>query len=117
MVTESQNGKKSYKTDTIKDLIREDDYCIEFSNGKQQVIEYQYLINTLNKYDEDDVERWTFETINDHRWYKDKNQKGKIYVLISRDGYKEENWAPMEIINKDDPVTLAKYAFDNNIID
>ena len=71
----------------------------------------------LNKDDEDDVERWTFEEIKGHRWSKDKNRKGKVDVLISWKGYEEDSWEPMEVIKKDDPATLAKYAYDNELTD
>ena len=38
-------------------------------------------------------------------------------MLISWDLYEEENQEPMEIIKKDYPVNLSKYAFDNNLIE
>ena len=71
----------------------------------------------MNKNDKDDVERCTFETIKDHRWSKEKTKNGNIHVLISWYGYEEVNWELMETIKKDDPVTLSKYAFGNNLID
>ena len=40
---------------------------------------------------------------------------GKIDVLIKWDNYKEMTWEPMEVIKKDDPVTLAKYAIKNGL--
>jgi hypothetical protein len=40
---------------------------------------------------------------------------GKIDIQIKWVGYKELTWEPMEIIRKDDPVTLAKYANKNNL--
>ena len=61
LVTESQNGKKSYKIDTIKKSISKYDYHNEFSNGEHLVLEYQDLVNILNKYDKDDVESWKFK--------------------------------------------------------
>ena len=38
-------------------------------------------------------------------------------MLISWDGYEEENWEQMEIIRKDHTATLAMDAFDKNLID
>ncbi len=71
----------------------------------------------LNKDDEDDIKRWTFEEIKGHRWSKDKNRKGKVDVHISWEGYEEDSWEPMEVIKKDDPVRLATYAYDNDLTD
>ena len=71
----------------------------------------------LNKEDEDDVERWTSEEIKGYRWSKAKNRKGKVDVLISWEGYEEDSWEPMEVIKKDHPVTLAEYAYDNELTD
>ena len=90
LVTESRNGKKLHKNSTTKERISEDDYCIEFSNGKHGVLEYKYLINILNKDGEDDIECWKFYIIKDHCWFKDKTSKWKTNVLISWDGYKEK---------------------------
>ena len=46
--------------------------------------------------------------IEEHRWIPNPDRKGKIDVLIKRDGYEEPTWEPMEVIKKDDPITLAK---------
>lgn len=115
--TTSRNGKETTKKAVVKERISEEDYRIELSNGKNRVLSYQELISMLNKDEEDDVERWTFEEIKGHRWSKDKNRKGKVDVLISWKGYEEDSWEPMEVIKKDDPATLAKYAYDNDLTD
>ena len=78
-----------------------EDYRIEISNGKNRVLSYQELVSMLNKDDEDDAVRWTFDEIEGHRWSKDKNRKGKVDVLISWVGYEEDSWEPMEVIKKD----------------
>ena len=49
-----------------------------------------------------------------------KIKKGKLMYLSRgkvREGYKEECWEPMEVIKKDDPATLAKYVYDNDLTD
>ena len=101
----------------VKERILEEDYRIKLSNGKNRIWSYQELISMLDKDDEDDVERLTFEEIKGHRWSKDKNRKGKVDILISWKGYEEDSWEPMEVIKKDDPATLAKYAYDNDLTD
>ena len=67
---------------TIPVPLSEYDYRIELSIGIQQVLEYQDLINILNKDDKDYVQCWAFETIKGHRWSKEKTQKGEINMLI-----------------------------------
>jgi len=115
--TTNRNGKETTKKGVVKERIGEEDYRIELSNGNHRVLSYQELIPMLNKDDEDDVERWTFEEIKGHRWSKDKNRKGKVDVLILWKGYEEDSWEPMEVIKKDDPATLVKYAYDNDLTD
>ena len=60
---------------------------------------------------------WIFEDILDHRWTKDPKRKGRIDVLIKWEGYEEPTWEPMENIKKDDPVTLAKYAENRELLE
>jgi hypothetical protein len=69
-----------------------------------------------NRDDEDGEERWTFDEILDHRWSKLPGRKGKIDVLVRWDVL-DPSWEPMEIIKKDDPVTLAKYVRDKKLLD
>ena len=38
-------------------------------------------------------------------------------MLIFWDGYEGKNWDPMDIVMRDDPFILAKYAFNINLID
>ena len=78
--TTSRNGKETTKKAVVKERI----------SGKNRVLSYQELISMLNKDDEDEAERWTFEEIKGHRWSKDKNRKGKVDVLISWKGYAED---------------------------
>jgi len=101
----------------IKERISEDDYRIELSNEKNRVLSFQEVVSILNKDDAADVGRWTFEESKGHRWSKDKHRKRKVDVLFSWDSYEDDSWEPMEVIKKDDPSTLAKYAYDNELTD
>ena len=100
----------------VKERVDEEQYRVEYKNGKNQLYTYQELIEILNKADEDGEERWTFDEVGGHRYSKNKKRKGKIDVLIRWDTG-EESWEPMEWIKKDDPVTLAKYARDKGLLD
>ena len=99
----------------MKQKLDNNHYCLELANGKQQVVDYNELINMINKDEEEAVERWTYGSIDVHQWSQDPNQKGKVDVLISWEGYEEPTWEPMEVIKRDDPVTLAKYAIEKNL--
>ena len=101
----------------IKERISRDDYHIELSNRKQRILEYQKLINMLNKYDKEYVGSCTFEEFKDHHYPNGNYRKGLIYVLISWDGYKEYTWVPMDTIKRDDTLTLEKHAICNGITD
>ena len=51
---------------------------IELSkNGKQKLLEYNELINIINKDEEENVERWTYESIQQHRWSPNPYRKEK----------------------------------------
>lgn len=115
-ITGRRGGKREV-TGQIQEKIDDDSFRVEFSDGKQKIYDYNELINLINKDDEDGVERWTFDTILGHRWSKDKNRKGKVDVQIKWDGYEEPTWEPMEILKKEDPITLAKYAEENNLLE
>ena len=69
-----------------------------------------------NRNDEDGVERWTFEKIVDHQSTTQKQGKPKIELLVKCEGYQDETWEPMDTMQKDDPVTIAKYTKENNLI-
>ena len=40
---------------------------------------------------------------------------GKIEVLVKWVKFDEPSWEPLQVINEDDPITLAKYARDRGI--
>src|SRR5512147_384035 len=88
---------------------------LEFANGKQKVYEYEDLIARLTRNEEDGAEHWDYESIIDNRWSKDPKRKGRNDVLVKWVGYEEPTWEPMEIIKKDDPVNLAKYADEKDL--
>ena len=38
-------------------------------------------------------------------------------ILVKWKGYEEPTWEPMEVIKEDDPVTVANYAKENQLLD
>ena len=79
---------------------------------------YDEIIRQLTHTSPDgDNEKWILEEIQGHRWSKNKNRKGKLDVLIKWKDEEEPTWEPMEIIKEDDPVTLAEYARENDLLE
>lgn len=97
----------------VKERISDNQYRIAYDNGKNQILDYNELVNLLNKDDEEKVDRWVFEDIVGHRPSKDV--KGGVEVEVKWQGFPETTWEPMSAIKKDDPVTLAKYALKHNL--
>ena len=113
----NKKGKSIKYKGQVKEKINDNEYRIELSIGKQKLLEYNELINLINKDEEENVERWTYESIEEHRWSPNPDRKRKIDVLIKWDGYEEPTWEPMEVIKKDDPITLAKYSDEKGLTD
>ena len=60
---------------------------------------------------EDNDQAFTFETILDHR--KGKSRKYEVLVQWSTG---ETTWEPLRLMIKEDPITMAKYAADNDLL-
>ena len=88
---------------------------MEFEDGKQEIYQYTTLIDKLTHHEEDGIERWEFDTILNHRYTRDKDGKQILEVLVKWVGDWEPTWEPMATIKKDDPVTLAQYAYDRGL--
>ena len=79
-------------------------------------MDYDEIIRQLTHIDENEGdEKWEIEEIQDHMW--DPRKKGRILILIKWKDEDEPSWEPMDIIKEDDPVTLAEYARDHNLLD
>jgi len=57
-----------------------------------------------------------FDKILKHWDSPTKGRKG-IEVLVTWVGYEVPTWEPMDAIKKDDPVTLAKYAEEHDLLE
>jgi hypothetical protein len=112
----TKKGNERTMKGQVKEQLNDKKFRVAFENGKQKVYEFEELIAILNREDEEDVERWSFQDILSHRRSKDKKRKGKMDLLIKWEEFDEPCWEPMEIFKKDDPVTLARYARDHNLL-
>ena len=104
------------ETKAVRTQVGDSTQRVKFEDEKQQTYEYEELIAIVNRDDEEDVERWTFDKILKHRDSPTKGRKG-IEVLVTWVGYEVPTWEPMEAIKKDDPVTLAKYAEEHDLLE
>ena len=94
----------------VKERINEGQYRIIYTDGKNELFTYQEIIDNLNKELEEDIERWTYDDVSDHRW-----KKGNLEVLIKWDTG-EMSWEPIQMIKRDDPITLMKYAKEKGLL-
>ena len=101
----------------VKERINDTDYRITYDIGKRSTtMGYDEIIRQLTHISPDDNdERWELEDIIGHRWTTGK--KKKLEVLIKWKDFDKPEWIPMNIIKEDDPVTLAEYARDNDLLD
>jgi hypothetical protein len=61
-------------------------------------------------------ESWTFKFVTDHQGPMSSNKGSSFNVLVKwEDG--SETYEPLDIIMKDDPITMAQYAEDRGSID
>mmetsp|Transcript_29727 Transcript_29727/g.49061 ORF Transcript_29727/g.49061 Transcript_29727/m.49061 type:complete len:354 (-) Transcript_29727:221-1282(-) len=111
---------------SITEKAGDDNYRVELETYKQRVrvLENRALgVQLLKRANDDEkgVERhlsqWNFESVADHQWSPEADRKGKIDVLVKWVGYEKPTWEPMEVIQQDDPVTLAKYADEHGLLD
>jgi len=102
---------------TVRERFNDGTYRVEYPDGKQRIYEYEDLIDKLNRQDEDDEERWTFDKILSHRWSPLPERRGKIDLQLKWDGYEVPTWEPLEVMKRDDPVTVAKYAQENGLVE
>ncbi|MGH7954810.1 MAG: reverse transcriptase domain-containing protein, partial [Gloeomargaritales cyanobacterium] len=65
--------------------------------------------------DPDDGERvWSYEAILDHRPLKGEAKKWEVLVQWTTG---DESWEPLNVIHATDPMTLAQYAKEKNLLD
>ena len=78
-------------------------------------MDYDEIIRQLTHIEDEGDDRWEIEEILDHKWNPKK--KGRLLILIKWKALEEPSWEPMEIIKEDDPITLAEYAKDHNLLE
>ena len=97
-------------------------FLAEIGEGKyDEILSYNEISNFIEEQEELEPEekRWTFSKIIEHQGpisSKHKDYKGSAYnVLIEWDDG-SQTYEPLDTMIKDDPITLAIYAQENNLL-
>ncbi|MGH3053882.1 MAG: chromo domain-containing protein, partial [Gaiellaceae bacterium] len=94
-------------------------FRVELGDGeREEIMIYNDLIELVERqipYNQEDVSRvWVYDDILDHRLIKGKSHQYKVLVKWTTG---ETSWEPKNVIHATDPVTLAKYAKENNLLE
>ncbi|MGH7974438.1 MAG: hypothetical protein ACREBR_02835, partial [bacterium] len=103
----------------VVEKLDENRYRVELGDGeREEIMVYNELVQLVEQQisdDPDDGERvWIYEEILDHRRSKRKPQQWEVLVKWMTG---EESWEPLNVIHTTDPVTLAKYAKEHNLLE
>ena len=100
-------------------------FLIELGDGEfDEIIGYNTLCECIEDLEDEDIEPeekvWTFKEVLAHQGplkKSDKDYKGSLYnvKILWDDG--SETYEPLEMVIKDDPVTLAAYARKHKLLD
>jgi hypothetical protein len=109
--------KHDYETNNNPERVKF--LCTLDQDGREELLTYNQVLDYLNR----DIENpilWKFKRIVSHQGPlrpHDKDYKGSPYnVMVEWEGG-EVTAEPLSIIAKDDPVTCAIYAKENNLLD
>jgi hypothetical protein len=110
------------KVQDLKDEAHKDPAYIKFkalvNNDFEEIVAYNDIVDYIEK-DESWGGVWTFEKILDHKKVKpnDPDYRGSAINCLLLWSTGEQTWEPLRNLWDDDPVTVAIYARDHNLID
>ena len=99
---------------TVKEQVQEGVYHVEYADGATEELTYDEIMNTLYKTAEEGNEVWTFNKIINHK-LTTENGKQIMKVLVEWD-VGEPTWEPLSVIKKDDPISVAEYVKEKDIV-
>ena len=103
-----------HKAKVIEELEEPGKFLVGIGDGdREEIMEYNDIMTFVEDQltqDEDD-QAWIFEAILDHR----KTKKGKNELLIKWTT-EEGTWEPLNVIGQQNPVTVAMYAVDQELL-
>ena len=104
---------------TVKEKVKDDPekyFANIGTDSREAIMTYNEILSEINKkWNLDETEgneRWIFKKILNHH----KGPNGKFEVLVLWDD-ESETWEPMKVFAEDDPITLARYAKENDLLD
>ena len=109
------NDKDSANHQNIK-------FLVEIGEGKyEEILTYNEISNLIEEQEstDDGDRRWTFTDILEHQGPINQNHhdyKGSAYNVLVKWSDGSETYEPLDIMIKDDPIFMARYAVDNNLL-
>ena len=79
-------------------------------------MDYAEIIRQLTHTEEEASDKWVIDKIIDHRWGRG-SREGQLEVRVKWKDYDEPSQEPIQVIRKDDPITLANYAKEYGLLD
>jgi len=111
------HGRRAKVTECHQD---QDKHLIRIGNGnEEETVTCDHMLDVINKRMEEVKDKdahetqWFLENVVGHRLNHDKRKCG-VKVRWST---KEETWEPPDIVAVDDPVTCAKHAEENDLLE
>jgi hypothetical protein len=101
-------------------------FLVEMSDGKlEEIIAYNELSDVIERQHEaelhsPDSASWAFKEITEHQGPltpSDRRYKGSSYNVLVHWEDGSETFEPLSVMAKEDPITCAKYAKDNDLLD
>lgn len=74
-------------------------------------VDQNVIQEALLSCNDDGAHKWTISKVLDHR--TDDNKKTEVKVLWHNG---DKSWEPMDVVRKDDPIVLASYAKEKDLI-
>ena len=109
-----EHNKFPHKAKVIEALEDGTKYIVQLGDGdREEILTYNEIIALAESQIQDNEEDkiWSFESIEDRR----KGSDGKYQILVKWTTG-EETWEPLTWIAAQDPMTIAKYAKDHNLL-
>ena len=119
----------NYRTKVVKRILDRDSenhqnikFLVEIGEGKyEEILTYNEISNMIDEQEEADEEQkhWLFTDILDHQGPLTQNHhdyKGSAYNVLVKWEDGTETYEPLDMMIKDDPITLAKYAYENDLL-
>jgi hypothetical protein len=94
--------------------------CAAKDGAYEEILSYSQLMDSLESQEDGEGNVWKFRRITGHQGpllHYDKDYNGSLYNVMIEWENGEVTAEPLSVIAKDDPITCAIYARDNNLLD